>query len=121
MNIIFKRVDSWGQLIMIAITAITAVFMPFLVTSAYIFIGTWQLISVTLYLLLGTKQEKTNRKKYWIGLIIYIIVCFASFKIKDLVILTIYLLWFVPAFFAVWYCYITIKESNIWPFRHLKS
>ncbi len=119
MNLIFKKVDSWGQMILIVITAVIAPFIPFIITTGYIFIGGWQLISSTLYLISGTKQERSNRKKYWVGLIIYFIICFACLSIKILVFATIYLLWFVPAFFALWYCYITVKEANIWPLRSL--
>lgn len=119
MNMTFKRVDSWGQMVFIGITAIIAPLSPFIVTTAYIFVGAWQLVSSTLYLFVGSTEEKRHRKKYWLALISYIIVCFACFIIKALVIATIYLLWFVPAIFALWYCYITVKEANIWPLRRL--
>lgn len=87
--------------------------MPFLVTSAYICIGTWQLISSAIYIVAGSDEERAHRKTYWLSILFYAIVCFACLNIKDLVVVTIYLLWFVPAFFAIWYGYITVKEVNI--------
>ncbi len=120
MNNTFKKIDSWAQLVMIAAIIGIAPFILFIVTIGYVFIGAWQLISSILYLLAGSSEEKSRRKYYLVGIIIYIIVCFACFAIKPLAIATIYLLWFVPAFFAVYYCIITVKEANIWPFQRLK-
>lgn len=119
MNIAFKKIDSWGQILLIVGTVIIAPFTPFLVLYAYFIIGAWQLMSVCIYILAGSGQERAHRKNYWLGILLYGIVCFICFNIKDLVVATIYLLWFVPAVFALSYGYITLKELNFWPFRRL--
>lgn len=120
MSGILKKIDSWGQLLLVVITSVTALFIPFLVLTAYIIIGGWQLISSAIYIVAGSAEEKALRKNYWIGIVIYLIVCIACFNIKPLVIATIYLLWYVPAIFALLYCYITVKEAKIWPIQRLK-
>ncbi len=119
MHIALKKIDSWGQILLIVGTAIIAPFIPFLVLSAYIIIGAWQLISSLIYLVAGSAKERAHRKNYWLSIFIYTLVCFACFNFKDLVFFTIYLLWFVPAFFALWYGYLTVKEANIWPLTRL--
>lgn len=121
MNIVLKKIDSWGQILLIVGTVIIAPFTPFLVLYAYFIIGAWQLISSVIYILAGSAKERARRKNYWLGIFIYGIVCFTCFNIKDLVVATIYLLWFVPAVFALWYCYITVKEANIWPLNRLNA
>lgn len=119
MHILFKKVDGFGQILLIAGTIVFAPFIPFLILSAYMIIGAWQLISACIYILVGSTEERAHRKHYWLGILLYGIVCFTCFNIKDLVVATIYLLWFVPAIFALSYGYITLKELNFWPFRRL--
>ena len=120
-----KRIDFYGQLILIITFALFTVLLSFdYAFIGYFIVGGWQILSALIHFFAKNNLLRNSlRKAYEVSLtviiIIGIVMAVASF-------IGIYYLWFLlwaTPLIAIWYCYITLSELKIWEARaliHLK-
>lgn len=121
---LFKKIDFWIQLVLIicctplAITDV--IFFPY----AYIIVGSWQVFSVLIHLLLRQSFfPATGRLYYCRTLIGVLIVSLVFYFFQEWILGYLFALIFITPGFAVWYvciCYSENKTLEHKAFAHLK-
>jgi hypothetical protein len=120
-----KRIDFYGQLILMVSFLLLTVLLSFdYVLGGYFIVGGWQFISVLIhYFGRNTLLRNHLRKTYEISLIVIIILGLLVTIVSYIsVYYLLFLVWGTPLL-AVWYGYITLAELKTWEARaliHLK-
>jgi hypothetical protein len=120
-----KRIDFYGQLILLVSFLLLALLQSFdYVFIGYFIVGGWQFTSALVhYLSRNTLLRNSTRKAYEVALIVIIILGILVSVISFIGIYYLLLLLWCSPVLAVWYCYITFFELKRWEARaliHLK-
>ncbi|MCG2616464.1 hypothetical protein LZZ85_19345 [Terrimonas sp. NA20] len=120
---LFKKIDFWIQVILIAGSLIFIAFEPSDFITTYFIVGGWQLFSCIIHVSLTghfiSHRWRTLYYRTLLGLVISTLLLYVT----GLVLLLLFLMVFLPPVLACWYAFTCSEENDLLmkkAFIHLK-
>lgn len=110
----FKTIDLWGQIILIPLCTVIAIVDVGYVFYSYIIVGSWQILSMLIHLMLQPHYIALKARRYYsitaVGLLLLMMLFFPTGQ-TGFIYYGIFML-LVSPFVAIWYLYICYEEKK---------
>ena len=116
-----KRIDYYGQLLLMTVSILLAfINRNVFLVMGYITVGSWQFLSCLLHFISRSNLLRQRTRHLFEFILVILPVAVLAFLLFPMFLnLSLPVLFWISPILAVWYCYITNIELNIWEARAL--